>query len=362
VPSLAASRLLTPAGMVDDAVVTFDDHGTITAIEPATRPVPDRILTPGFVDVQVNGIDDVDCSRAEGADWDRLDQLLVAQGVTTWCPTLVTMPLDRFAAPLARIRAAMDRPAAGRPQIAGAHLEGPFLGGAPGAHRPEMIVPVDLAWLGSLPSHVAVVTLAAEQPEAAEAIRLLCDRGVLVSVGHTTASHEQVTAAIDAGARLATHLFNGMTGLHHRDPGVAASVLAHPTVAASLIADGVHVHPRMLLLASRLLGERMVLVTDAVAWRRGSVGPVGLELRDGAARLPNGTLAGSAVPMHDSIRVCVEAGIPLVQALRAASATPAALLGLADRGIIEVGRRADLVALTPDLELEQTFVAGLPAT
>ncbi|MCU1359373.1 MAG: nagA, partial [Ilumatobacteraceae bacterium] len=159
--------------------------------------------------------------------------------------------------------------------------------------------------------------------------------------------------------QMATHLFNGMSGLHHREPGVAASILTHPTLAASLIADGVHVHPRMLLLASRLLGrERMVLVTDAVAWRRGTVGPVGLQLIDGAARLPNGTLAGSVVPMDASIRICVDAGIPLEHALLAASTVPARLLGCGDRGSIQVGRRADMVALTPGLHVEHTFVGG----
>ena len=222
-----------------------------------------------------------------------------------------------------------------------------------------MIVPIDLDWLAALPEHVAVVTLAPEQPDAVAAIALLRARQVLVSIGHTTADDAAVQAALSAGAGLATHLFNGMTGLHHRDPGVAASVLAHPTVAASLIADAVHVHPRMLLLAARLLGpDRMVLVTDAVAWQRGSVGPVQLELRDGAARLSDGTLAGSAVPMDASIRVCVEAGIALDHALRAASTVPARLLGRTDRGAIQPGCRADLVALTPDLHVEQTFVAG----
>jgi N-acetylglucosamine-6-phosphate deacetylase len=358
---IAASRVLTANGFVDDAVVTIE-HGVIAGIEAATGPVPDRIIAPGFVDLQVNGIDDVDCSTADGADWDRLDGLLLAQGVTTWCPTLITAPLDRFAAPLARIAAAMDRPSAARPHIAGAHLEGPFLGGAPGAHPRRHIVPIDLEWLRALPREVAMVTLGAEQPLATDACRLLRERGVLVSIGHTTASHEEVLAAIDAGAQMTTHLFNAMSGLHHRDPGVAASVLTHPGVCASLIADGVHVHPRMLLLAARLLGpERMVLVTDAVAWRAGTVGAVGMTLRDGAPRLADGTLAGSAVTMDAAVRGCVSAGIDPADALRAASTVPARMLGLDDRGVLEPGRRADLVVLGPDLEIESTYVAGVVA-
>ncbi len=357
----AASRVLTPHGFVDNAVVVVD-AGVIVSIEPATAadgPVPDRVIAPGFVDVQVNGIDDVDCSRATGPDWDRLDRLLLDQGVTTWCPTLITTSLERFEAPLARIGEAMTRDGSSRPHIAGAHLEGPFLGGAPGAHPPAHIVPIDLEWLTALPLLVAMVTLAAEQPDAVEATRLLCDRGVLVSIGHTTASHEQVVAVLDAGARMATHLFNGMSGLHHRSPGVAASVLTHSAAAASIIADGVHVHPLMLRLAASVLGpDRMLLVTDAVAWRAGTVGAVGMELRDGAPRLPDDTLAGSAITMDEAIRTCVAAGIALDHALRAASTVPARLLGLDDRGAVEPGRRADLVMMTPDLRVEATLVGG----
>ncbi len=346
----------------DDAEVRVDDAGTIVDVRTATSDVPDLVIAPGFVDLQVNGIDDVDCATADGDDWNRLDGLLLAQGVTSWCPTLVTMRSDRFAAPLARIGAAMRRPSDRRPDIVGAHLEGPFLGGAPGAHRRDLIVPVDLAWLQALPGHVAMVTLGAEQPDAAAAIRLLRERGTLVSVGHTLAEHAEVDAAFAVGASMATHLFNAMSGLHHREPGVAASVLTHTTAAASVIADGVHVHPRMVLLASRLLGkDRMVLVTDAVAWRAGAVGPLRIEVRDGAPRLPDGTLAGSALTMDEAVRVCVDAGVPLEHALLAASTVPARLLGRHDRGVVAPGRRADLVALTPDLRVAQTWIGGAPA-
>jgi N-acetylglucosamine-6-phosphate deacetylase len=361
VRTLAASRVLTPTGFVEDSVVSVDDAGVIVSIERATGNVADRVLAPGFVDLQVNGIDDIDCATVDGGDWDRLDALLAAQGVTTWCPTLVTMPLPRYAAPLDRIGAAMRRPAQSRPTIAGVHLEGPFLGGAPGAHRRELIVPIDLDWLAALPTHLSMMTLGAEQPDAVAAIAVLRAKGVLVSLGHTMAGHEQVIRALDAGAAMVTHLFNGMSGLHHRDPGVVASVLTHASAAASMIADGVHVHPRMLLLAASMLGsDRTVLVTDSVAWRRGSVGPITLSLKDGAPRLPDGTLAGSIVTMDAAIRKCVGAGIALDHVLRAASTNPARLLGRSDRGAIAVGHRADLVALTPALDIEQTFIAGKP--
>ena len=359
--SVDAAQVLTCAGWVGPARVHLDD-GEITDIEQVASAASDRVLVPGFVDLQVNGIDDIDVSTAEGSDWERLDQLLLAQGVTTWCPTLVTMPLERFERPVARIADAMARPSGGRPTIAGAHLEGPFLGGAAGAHPQGQIVPIDLAWLQALPPHIVVVTLGAEQPLAAQAATLLTARGCLVSIGHTLAGEQQFDDTVAAGARLTTHLFNGMSGVHHRSPGVAVWAMTNSAVCASIIADGVHVHPRVIRLAFSALGtDRAVLVTDAVAWRSGRVGEIGMEFRDGAPRLSDGTLAGSVVTMDAAIRVCVHAGIELAAAVAAASTNPARLLGLDDRGVVAVGRRADIVALTHTNEIEQVWVAGHPA-
>ncbi|MFM2077395.1 MAG: hypothetical protein RJA49_1285, partial [Actinomycetota bacterium] len=182
--SVEAAGVLTPDGWTGPARL-HAEGGVIVSVEPVATVTTEQLLVPGFIDLQVNGIDDVDVSRADGADWDRLDQLLLAQGVTTWCPTLVTMPIDRYDRPLARIAAAMARPPSARPTIAGAHLEGPFLGRAPGAHPRDLIVPIDLGWLAALPAHVAVVTLAAEQEDAVSATALLAAAGRLVSVGHT---------------------------------------------------------------------------------------------------------------------------------------------------------------------------------
>lgn len=356
---ITAGKVLTPEGLIGPAAVVVE-HGRIARIERTSGHVDHHLLAPGFIDLQVNGIDDVDVSVAASTEqWGRLDQLLLRQGTTTWCPTLVTMALDRYALPLKRIREAMDRSPIGRPRIAGVHLEGPFLGTRPGAHRTDLVRPIDLDWLAELPEHVSVVTIGGESPDAAEAASMLAARGIVVSVGHTAASHEMIDRLLSSGAVMATHLFNAMSGLDHRTPGVAASVLAHPAAAASLIADGVHVHPRMLGLACRLLGpDRTVLVTDSVAWRAGTAGPVGLALRDGAPRLADGTLAGSALTMDVAVGACVAAGVPLEHALRAASTVPARLLGLSDRGELVPGRRADLVALDQSSRAVRTWVDG----
>ena len=367
--TLAAACVVTPDGLLEPGVVEVED-GLITAVGPTSGPVPDRILAPGFVDLQVNGHDDVDVSRADGDDWDRIDRALLAQGVTTWCPTVVTAPMHVYERVLARIAAAAERPGPDpRPMIAGVHLEGPFLGGRAGAHPPELLQPLDAGWLDRLPDLVRIVTLAPELDGATEAVTGLVERGVLVSIGHSSATLERATAAVDAGARLVTHCFNGMPGLHHREPGMVGAALADPRLAVSLIADLVHVHPAALSIAFRAKGRgAVVLVTDAVAWRAAAIGGVGGEDGGGeirirfdgqAPRLADGTLAGSALTMDRAVaNVVGHCGVSLEDAVAAATLTPARLLGLDDRGALEVGRRADVVALSPDLAAIATWVGG----
>ncbi len=358
---IAARAAVVDGSLVGPTEIVVDD-GRITHVRPAAdRPgLLDGVISPGFVDLQVNGIDDIDVARAAHADWDRLDALLISQGTTTWLPTLVSGPLPAYGASLARIAAAMARPAAGRPTIAGVHLEGPFLGAARGAHPERFVIPIDLSWLASLPDHVRLVTLGPEQASAVEAIVSLIERGILVSLGHSCADEPQTLAAVDAGARMVTHLFNAMGPLHHRSPGLAAVALTDPRLAVGLIADGVHVHERMIRLAFTCARPRRVaLVTDAVAWRAGSAGEVRMALADGAPRLPDGTLAGSALTMDAAVRFVVNrCGVPLADAVVAASTTPAALLGLEDRGRIAPGQRADLVVLDDDLQLGGVWIGG----
>ena len=348
---IAATRVLTPDGFVGPAAVVVEGD-RIVGVEPAAR-APDVVLAPGFVDVQVNGVDDLDVAAATApADWDRFDELLFPTGVTTWCPTLVTAPLEDMAARVARIPV--------RDSVAGAHLEGPFLGGKPGAHPPHLLRPLDLDWLAALPSTVRLVTIAPELDGAVDATRAMVARGITVSLGHSAATLEQVGACVDAGARMVTHLFNGMPALHHREPGIVGAALTDDRIVAGLIADMVHVHPTAIALAFLAKPKRIALVTDAVAWRGARIGRIEI-VHDGTApRLPDGTLAGSSLTMDQGVRNVVEhAGIALEDALVAASTTPAELLGLADRGRIAVGARADLVALDPgDLTIRSVWFGG----
>lgn len=355
---LTAGRVITPEGAVSPGTVVIED-GRIAAVEPGPSDAPDVTLAPGFIDLQVNGIGAVNVSDAAGADWDELDQRLLAQGVTAWCPTLVTAPLDSYAEPLARITGAAVRSGA-VPAILGAHLEGPFLGGAPGAHRRDLLRPFDAAWLASMPAIVRLVTLAPELDGVGPVIEALRERGVVVSLGHSAASFEQATTAAGCGASLVTHLFNGMGGLHHRVPGLLGAALTDDRLAVSVIADLVHVHPAALALAFRAKGAgRVVLVTDAVGWEAPALIDRGVRVEGGAPALPDGTLAGSALTMDRAVANVVQhAGINVADAVRAASTTPAAVLGADDRGRIAPGCRADLVALDGDLRVAATWVAG----
>jgi N-acetylglucosamine-6-phosphate deacetylase len=243
-----------------------------------------------------------------------------------------------------------------RPQIAGIHLEGPFITVA-GAHSVEHIrASIESAWVSELDPAVRVVTLAPELPGAGRAIAELVARDVLVSLGHSSCSAEQAHEAAYAGARLVTHLGNATGPFHQRRPGLLGAALADDRLAVSLIADLEHVHPDLLRIAfSAKPSGGVVLVTDAVATAAGTVGPVVFE-RDGdanhdraraaPARLADGTLAGSALTMERAVsNVVNHAGIAIPDAVRAASTTPAELLGLHDRGAIVPGRRADLVGL-----------------
>lgn len=327
------------------------DGGTIVAIEPSRTTGDVSLVTPGLVDLQINGWDDVDVSTAGADDLVRLNDALRDMGTTSWLGTLITAPLDDMRRRVDALDQAVGRGAA--PGMVGIHLEGPFLGGAPGAHRRRHIVPVDEGWLGRLPPIVRMVTLAPETTGAIAAIRRLVDRGVRVSLGHSTAGDAELDEAVRAGATMVTHLFNGMSGVHHRDGGLALWALTTPSVSLGLIADMVHVSPRAVRLGFGAgAPARVHLVSDTIAWRSKWAETSGLELSNGAPRLPGGTLAGSCTPLSACVRLAVtEAGIDLSDAVRAATSWPADLIGRADLGRIHPGRAADIVMFDETLHV-----------
>lgn len=343
--TVAAGTVITPRGPVGPAEVTVTD-GRIRALRRCRAP-SDGILVPGRIDLQVNGVDDCALWTCDEAGWRHIGARLAAAGVTRWCPTLTTAPRGRYPE---RMRWLARHIAAGDPDLprpVGVHLEGPFLGGAPGAHDPDLFGPVDPGWVLGLGAPVAVVTLAPEAPGAVDGTAALTAAGVTVSVGHTAAPPEACAAVAAAGARMVTHCFNGMTRFHHRDPGPAGWALTDRRVAVGVIGDGVHVHPVTLALVFAAAGDRTVLVSDAVPGTGDAV------------RRPDGTLAGAVTLLDGAVRTAVGAGVPLTAATRASATAPARVLGRPDLGRIEPGARGDLVLLDRDLTVRATWCEGV---
>jgi N-acetylglucosamine-6-phosphate deacetylase len=356
----AAASVLADGWRGPTELEVVDGH--LAAVRPlADGGLPEWTLVPGFVDLQVNGIGALDVARAEGDDWSRLDTALVAQGVTAWCPTLGSAPLDHYAEALARISAAAGRDGP-RPAILGAHLEGPFLGDRHGAHPDACVVPADVDWVASLDPVVRIMTVGPEAAGAIDLVRALVAREAVVALGHTAAEPDVVRSAVDAGASLFTHLFNASGTVGARSPGPVGAALADDRLTVSLIADLVHLDPVTLAVAFRAKpAERVVLVTDAVAWKSGWARDQGIGMVEGAPRLPDGTIAGSALTMDQAVRNLVQVvGLDLAQAVQAASTNPARVMGCVDRGVLVVGARADVVALDADLHVAQVWIAGHP--
>jgi N-acetylglucosamine-6-phosphate deacetylase len=335
---------------------------------PAVLDVSGLVVAPGLVDLQCNGAAGIDLTAEPERLWE-VAAVLPRRGVTAWLPTIVSSPPEVRARALAAWRAGPPPGAGPVAAPLGLHLEGPFL--APerrGAHDRRHLVPPsvglveDEGW--SAEAGVALVTLAPELPGALDVVRRLVAAGVVVAAGHSSATAAEARAAADAGVTWVTHLFNAMAPLHHRAPGLAGVALADPRLRVGLIADGLHVDPTVVAVAARALGDRLTLVTDAVAALGAPPGPVRLgsataRVEGGAVRLADGTLAGSALSLDRAVRnLAAFADLPLATAVRAATATPAAVLGLDDRGAVVPGARADLVVLTPDGEVVVTIVGG----
>ncbi len=340
---------------------------------PATWPRLDAaglVVVPGFVDLQCNGAAGVDISTEPERLWE-VAAALPRWGVTAWLPTIVTSPAYIRTRALAALRSGPPGGASVPPLATplGLHFEGPFL--APerrGAHPAEQLQPADPALVAdegwTRESGVALVTLAPELRRALDVVRHLVAAGVVVSAGHSSASAEQATAAVDAGVTAVTHLFNAMAPLHHRDPGLVGVALTDERLRVGAIADGLHLHPAAVALAARALGGRLCLVTDAVAALGMPAGRVPLGAleafaTDNGVRLADGTLAGSDLSLDLAVRnLMAFAGVALPAAVAAVTTSPAALLGLDDRGTISPGAVGDLVVLDPAGQVVATVIGG----
>jgi N-acetylglucosamine-6-phosphate deacetylase len=349
---------------VEDGVITGVELGAATASDGDALPY----LTPGFVDVHVHGWGGFDAMGGAAA-LDGMSRALLRRGVTSFLPTAVTAPIEALAEFATTVREwAPGSPEDGADAL-GTNLEGPFLAEARhGAHDPGLLrhpADVDTAALEPLLDGLRLMTVAAELRGARELIERVVGEGAAVSVGHSDAPLEVARAAYAAGATSTTHLFNAMSGVDHRSPGVALAALLDDDVYVELIADGIHVHPALWALITRTKpADKLMLVSDALAIAgmgggRGKVGELEVEVRGDRATLAGtSTLAGSVIALDTAVRNLVSAGVSLPDAIAAASRNPLALLGVTDRGRIAAGQRADLVELDGELRVRRVMKIG----
>lgn len=335
--------------------------------DPAAAPVcdppdaRDRIL-PGYVDLHVHGGGGGDTMEGESA-LRRAARFHAGRGTTAMVATTLTAPFEQLEAALAGVRTLIERPEPGAAHILGAHLEGPWISperlGAqpPHARSPERWEVERLLEVGP----VRIATVAPEIDGGLDLVAQLSDAGVRVQLGHSNATAGVTAAALARGATGFTHLFNAMSGLHHREPGMVGAALAG-TAAAELVLDGHHVAPAAFEVARRCI-DRWYAVSDAVAVAgtaggTARLGDLEVRLDDGAARLHDGTLAGSASTLHDALRTLVEFGLPLAEAAGRVSSVPARELTVHDRGRLVEGAFADLVLVDDGLRILEVFADG----
>lgn len=345
--------------LVDGDVRIADGAIDAVGVQPAGG---EGTALPGYVDLHINGVAGVDFLTAEPEDYARAGEALAGSGVVAYQPTLVSSPLDAYPRPLAAVSAA----AGGGPFIVGVHLEGPFLSPSwAGAHDPAHLLAPDAGVAARLVDGrpVATMTLAPELPGGLELVRMLAARGVVVSCGHSDADARQANAAFDAGARAITHLHNAHRRWRPRDPGLGGVALVRPGVTVQAIVDGVHLAPESAYAAFLAARDRFCLVTDAIEAALldadgSELGGRPVTIRDGAVRLPDGTLAGSVLTMDAAVRNLVASGASLAEASHAASTAPARLLGRDDLGVVRPGAPAHVVVVDDELEVLRTVVAG----
>lgn len=384
--AITGGKVVTPSAVIENGVVLAED-GKITFVGAATDAQPEPgsqivdaaggIVMPGFIDTHFHGSggDDVMANGAEGIR--RISRALMQFGTTGFLATTIAARHSELMKATEDTLAAesADRNSPEGAEILGLHIEGPYInlkfkGAQPveGIRDPNFDECREL--LAAAEGRIKIMTMAPELPGAMELIRFLKANGVAVSLGHSEADYDTALAAIDAGATRATHLYNAMSGVHHRKPGLASAVLNEPGIQAELICDGVHVHPRMAQLAWRAKGrDGITLITDATAAQgvgdgEYTLGDFQIQVRGPLCTLMDGvTIAGSVLTMNAAVGNAMEfTGMSLIDAAYTSSLAPAKACGMAARkGSIEAGKDADLAVLTAGFSVSHTIRAGMLA-
>ena len=359
-----------PEGTVllgDGSIADVSPDDSLVAEAHEVNEYPESLILPGFVDLQVNGSFGVDVA-SESSRLPELSRALLTTGTTSYLPTVISSPEGVYEEALPTI-GATETPQEPAAEVLGIHLEGPFISVEKrGAHAAAHILSPDADLLARLLDlgPVRMVTLAPELEGADRLSALAANRGVVVSAGHTDVAFEMAYDALDGQVAGVTHLFNAMSSMHHREPGLPGAAFAHPRAVCGLISDGVHVHPEMVALAFRMLGpDRLYLVTDAIAATVMEDGEYSLATRtvyvdDGVPRLGSGSLAGSVLTMREAfMNILAFTGCTVAEAARMSSTSPARLVGEGRRkGRLAPGYDADVTILTPDLSVEAVWQCG----
>jgi N-acetylglucosamine-6-phosphate deacetylase len=382
--ALTAATSFTPQERIEQPLLLVDGGVIVEINSRRHREVPkdcrvvdfgDGILAPGFIDTHIHGSAGHDVMQPDANALPSVERLLARHGVSSYLPTTVTAPIDQTLAALEWLANAIEgkeknqRSGELRSQPVGIHLEGPFIShGRRGVHPAENLLPPTLGmfdrfWQAAR-GHIRVMTIAPELPGALEVITEASRRGVCVSIGHSDADLDAARAAVTAGARHATHTFNAMRPLGHRDPGILGEVLTDSKLSADIIADGIHLDPVVVELFLQAKGpDKAVLITDAIAATgmpdgRYRLGSLEVDVKDGKC-LVDGRLAGSVLTMDCAVRNVMRfAQWNLQRALGLVTVNPARVVGLAGAGQIKAGAQADIVVLSPTGEVRNTIIGG----
>lgn len=364
-------RIVTPTGTLEGKALLFDEkiRGIVSPAEIGDAEVIDaegKYVVPGLIDMHIHGYQGADASDGDAEAVVRMAEGLAKNGVTAWLPTTMTISYEALYKAFDSIRTAMKNNPNGA-IILGVNSEGPFIceskkGAQNGAH----IRPCDVAFLKEHSDIIRVFTVAPEEPGNMQAIRkVAAETNILISIGHSSAKYPTAVESIEAGVRHATHLFNAMTALAHRDPGIVGAVLSDERVSAELICDTFHVNPALFSLLSKIKGDKLVMITDCL--RAGGLedgeydlGGQTVVLKDNLCRLLDGTIAGSVLTLNKGIlNMLNNTTLPVHTCVKMASLNPACALGVdKTKGSIEVGKDADLFLADDEFNTYGTFIGG----
>ena len=370
--AIVNGKIILPDSIVEGRALLFDEKIIgLSETVPQGAEIIDakgRYVAPGLVDIHIHGYLGEDTSDGSVEGIRKMAEGIVKNGVTAWLPTTMTVSYDDLRRAFDAVRVLMDKKNNPKgAQIMGVHAEGPFINPSKkGAQAVEYIRPADAPFLIENSDVIRIVTIAPEMPGALDCIREVTEKtSILVSMGHTAANYETAKAGIEAGVRHATHLFNAMTPLNHRDPGVVGASLADDRVSTELIADTFHISPDLFGLVAKVKGDNLILITDCT--RAGgledgeyTLGGQPIFVKGIECRLADGTIAGSVLKLNNAIRNMRDhTSLPLEQIVRMASINAARCIGLdKTKGSLETGKDADITLADENFAVSETIIAG----